>query len=37
LSRADRILARVERMLLGGLMSVVALALERRLKKLRER
>jgi hypothetical protein len=31
------VLARLERALLGGLMTVVALALERRLKRLRER
>jgi hypothetical protein len=35
--RADRLVARAERVLLGGLMSLVALALERRLKKLRRR
>jgi len=36
MSRADRALARVERAVLGGLMSLAALALERRLRKLRK-
>jgi hypothetical protein len=35
--RASRAVARAERIALGGLMSLLALALERRLRKLRAR
>jgi hypothetical protein len=34
-SRADSVVARAERVVLGGLMSLIAIALERRLKRLR--
>ena len=35
--RGDFFVARAERVLLGGLMSLIAIALERRLKRLRRK